>query len=93
MQSFSSTHFGGLQGINIAVYKDNKVHDLGQVGSGFDLEYRKSLDTKEKRNELIGKVCEVAFDSIAANGKLRFPRFIRWRTDKNLKSCTMEQFE
>lgn len=93
MQSFSSTHYGGLQGIYIAVYNGDKLVDLGQVGSGFDLEYRKSLNTKEKRNELIGRVCEVAFDSLAAKNKLRFPRFLRWRIDKNPNQCTMEQLK
>jgi ATP-dependent DNA ligase len=100
-RSFSSTHYGGLQAIHIAVYdKDGKIHDFGQVGSGFDLEYRQYLDTQEKRDKLIGKVCVIAYDSIAANGKLKFPRMAKdrndniiWRNDKDPKQCTMEQFE
>lgn len=31
---------------------------------------------------LKGQVAEIAFDRIDAGGRLRFPRFIRWRTDK-----------
>jgi hypothetical protein len=92
--SFSSTHYGGLQSIHIAVIDDKgKMIDLGNVGSGFELEYRKSLDSKAKRDSLLDKVCEVEYDSIAANGKLRFPRFKRWRTDKNKNQCTTEQFK
>lgn len=94
-QSFSSTHYGGLQSIGIAAWHipSKNYQDLGNVGSGFTLEYRKQFDTKEKRNKLLGRVCEVAFDSVAANGKLRFPRFLRWRKDKDPEQCTMEQLE
>lgn len=99
-RSFSSTHYGGLQGIHIAVYDNGKMHDLGQVGSGFSLEYRLELDTQEKRDSLLGRVCVVAYDCLAADGKLRFPRMAKdendniiWRTDKDPKQCTMEQFE
>ena len=92
-KSFSTTHYGCLQGLQIIVYKqDGKAHFLGQVGSGFKLEYRKTLDTQEKRDALIGRVCECAYDSIAAKGALRFPRFLRWRDDKDPKQCTTEQF-
>lgn len=100
-QSFSSTHYGGLQAIHIAVYKpDGKMHDLGHVGSGFSLLYRKSLNTKIKRNALIGKVCIIEYDKVGAKGALRFPRMAKnsndnviWRTDKDPKQCTTEQLE
>lgn len=93
-QSFSSTHYGGLQSIGVAVWGENgKIHLIANVGSGFELKYRKQFDTHAKRANLLNRVCEVAFDSVAANGKLRFPRFIRWRDDKNINECTMEQLK
>ena len=100
-QSFSSTHYGGLQAIHIAVYKpDGTIHDLGHVGSGFTLPYRKSLNTKIKRDTLIGKVCVIEFDKVGMKGGLRFPRMAKddndnviWRTDKDPKQCTTEQLE
>jgi len=93
-QSFSSQHYGGLKSIDIGIYANEfKIYDLGQVGSGFTAEYRASLNTKEKRDTLISRVCQVEYDSIAANGKLRFPRFIRWRDDKNKEECIIEQIK
>lgn len=93
-QSFSAQHYGGLKSIQVAVLDDNgKIHDLGQVGSGFEADYRAQFNTKEKRATLTNRVCEIQYDSIAANGKLRFPRFIRWRDDKDKKDCATEQFE
>ena len=100
-QSFSSLHYGGLKSIRAAAYdKNGKIHDLGNVGGGFDKEHRQLYNTQEKRDALIGEVCEVKCDCLAANGKLRFPRIaknedgsLKWRTDKDPKQCTMEQFE
>ena len=92
-QSFSSTHYGGLQSITIGVWRNAKVHNLGEVGGGFKLEFRKQLDTKEKRDALLNKVCEVRYDSLAAKGKLRWPRFIRWRDDKSIGDCLWSQLE
>lgn len=88
-RSWSSTHFGGLQSITVAVFKRNKVHILADVGSGFELEYRKTID----RYSLVGKVAEIAYDQVAANGRLRFPRFIRWRDDKYKQQCTFDQLQ
>lgn len=45
------------------------------------------------RDTLLNKVCEIAYDSIAAGGKLRFPRFTRWRDDKDIINCTKDQLE
>jgi len=99
-QSFSGLHYGGLKSIHVAAYdKNGKIHDLGNVGGGFDKEHRQLFNTQEKRDALIDKVCEINCDCLAANGKLRFPRIaknedgsLKWRTDKDPKQCTMEQF-
>lgn len=81
--SESITHGGGLKAVQVAL--DGVV--IASVGSGFIAEYRASVNMES----LIGQVCEVEYDSVAANGKLRFPRFVRWRTDKGADECTMNQ--
>ena len=43
------------------------------------------------RDTLLNQVCEITYDSVAAGGKLRFPRFSRWRDDKDIKDCTEDQ--
>lgn len=82
--STSDTHFGGLKAIKVGIGKT----ELASVGSGFTAEFRATVDPAS----LIGRVCEVEFDSLAARGKLKFPRFLRWRDDKSPQECTMEQF-
>lgn len=85
-RSFSANHYGEIKGVQIAVYKEDRVKVIADVGSGFEEEWRKS-DPKS----VIGMVCEVEYDEVAANGRLKFPRFIRWRQDKRKEECDYEQ--
>ena len=40
---------------------------------------------------VIGRVCEVAYQYVGSGGRLRHPRFIRWRDDKSAADCTEDQ--
>jgi ATP-dependent DNA ligase len=40
---------------------------------------------------ILGKVVEVMYQSVAANGGLQFPRFMRVRDDKDAQDCLMSQ--
>jgi ATP-dependent DNA ligase len=79
--STSNLHRGKLKAIQVGT-PAGKV--LASVGSGFDQEWRHSIDP----STLVGRVAEVAYDSFAANGKLKFPRFVRWRDDKTPEECS-----
>lgn len=95
--SESASFFGGLKSIDVAVYEQEwvgapyKQRSLGTVGGGFEAAFRLEYDTDAKRQTLVGRVCEVEYDSLASGGKLRFPRFLMWRTDKDAEQCTSDQ--
>lgn len=61
--------------------------DLGRVGTGFSDADRNVF----WKQSLVGKVIEVEYDCLAANGKLRFPRFVRVRDDKEPHQCLKSQ--
>lgn len=99
-ESRSASYYGCLQSVSIGVYKpDGSIHDLGSIGSGFDGKYKESINSEEKRNALLGKVCKVEYDAVAANGKLKFARIAKddnkiiWRTDKDADQCLIDQLE
>ncbi len=99
--STSASYYGCLKSIDVAVYNmdppecfDSSKHalkDLGTVGGGFEAAFRLEYDTDKKRASLVGRVCEVEYDCLTSGGKLRFPRFKRWRTDKDKEACTSDQ--
>lgn len=79
--SYSAQHYGKLKAIKVGPYGGK---ELASVGSGFSVEFRHSVWPQS----LIGKVAEIEYDSLAANGKLKFPRFVQWRDDKSPEECT-----
>jgi ATP-dependent DNA ligase len=85
--SDSDSFAGGLKAVLVSVYKDGKPVQIASVGSGFEVEFRMSC----KPAELVGRVCEVSYDSLAGKGKLKFPRFVRWRDDKLATECLYDQ--
>ena len=91
-ESDSDTYKGHMKAVKLGLYKsDRTVHDLGECGGGFSKEFKLSLSYTDMAVTLLGRVCEVAYQSVTAHKKLQFPRFIRWRTDKDAVQCTMEQ--
>lgn len=58
--------------------------NYGSVGSGLNDEQREWFWSH--RNELIGSIVQVKYRETTEAGKLRFPSFLRFRTDKNEES-------
>lgn len=73
--------------VEIGVYSPDGFKSLGRCGIGFSDEDR----VEYCRNVLTGKVIEVAYDDLAAKGKLKFARFLRIRDDKPAGECTEDQ--
>lgn len=90
----------------LAVYSDEKLWHIGQVGTGFDREFMSSFSRRLKEIE-VGKphfsidkksihwvepvyVCEVEYLELTEDLKLRAPIFLRLREDKNPKECRIE---
>lgn len=65
--------------------------EVARVGTGFSDDER--IDFWDRRRSLNGQVVEVAYDAIGAGGRLRFPRFVRFRTDKPASDCVLQQIE
>lgn len=97
--SDSKTYVGCLRCVTLGLLNNDElddngdptIHDLGECGGGFTKQFKLSMDTSAKRNSLLDKICEVAYQSITTHKKLQFPRFIRWRNDKDACQCTTEQ--
>lgn len=60
-----------------------------RVGTGFTDAERDHIWQDPDR--VLGKVVEIAYDSLAANGALKFPRFVRFRDDKEPAQCVPAQ--
>jgi len=95
-ESDSDTYRGYMKAVKLGLYEpelggDLITHDLGECGGGFTKRFKKSDNFRDMKARLIGRVCEVAYQSITAHKKLQFPRFIRWREDKDAYECTTEQ--
>ena len=85
--SESITRPGALKAVQVSVLGDGGWMEIASVGSGFDEDFR--WDAMDM--DLMGRVCEVRYDSVLSQGRLRFPRFVRWREDKVSTECTFDQ--
>lgn len=85
-RSSSFSNFGSLRGIQCSVKTVSGGNlEIANVGSGFDADFRDRVDPRT----LLGRVCELEFDSFAGKGRLKFPRFLRWRDDKSPEECVL----
>ena len=84
----NNRHTGRLGGLNVGLLTETGSWvEIGRCGGGFSDEQR---DEFWGRN-VIGRVCEVEYDSLTSGSRLRFPQFIRWRDDKEASQCLFSQ--
>jgi len=73
-----------IAALKTSVYHKGSLIEVGLV-SGFNEEMRKEIT--DNRNKYMGRIVEVTHNGILKD-RMRHPRFIRFRDDKNKKDCT-----
>lgn len=79
-------HAGRMGALMVGLHDGPKFVGVGKVGTGFSDEER-----AEPRVSWLGATVEVEYQSVQANGRLQFPRFVRRREDKLGPECSVEQ--
>jgi ATP-dependent DNA ligase len=59
--------------------------------SGMSDKARREMTAEMQVGELTGRICEVKFQLVGSRGRLRHPRFLRWRPDKLTEDCGLAQ--
>lgn len=62
----------------------SNFESLETLGNLTDTEFRKDL--LKRKNDFIGQIIQVGYREILNNGKLKFARLVRFRTDKDYES-------
>ena len=90
-KSFSANNFGDMKSMTVGIYEQRNgkrlLRIIADVGGGWSKEFRETQPTTAQYKF---KVCEIEYDSFMKN-RLRFPRFVRWREDKDADQCTWDQ--
>lgn len=82
-------YLGLIGSLRVSLYGGgNVVHEVATVG-GFTDEVRIDIDETDD----LYRVCEVRFQNVGANGRLRHPRFVRWRDDRRAEHCFIGQID
>ena len=97
-ESDSAAYAGHMKAVRLRLFTGDLdddgeliMHDLGECGGGFTKKFKLSMTHTEAYSKLVGRVCEVAYQSVTPGKKLQFPRFVRFRDDKDASQCTVEQ--
>jgi len=86
--SYNGMFYGEMGALRVSVYtEDGQLKEIAKVGGGFTPEQRKQFT----REYTVGRVIEVAYQDLQSKGRLKFPRFIRFRDDKEMSECTEDQ--
>ena len=69
-------------------YDDGKLVEVGKC-SGVTDEQRGIFAANP--DAYLGKVIEIAGQEISSHGRIRFPRFVRFRDDKPVEECLLQE--
>ena len=80
--STSDTYYGQIRGIECSLHDGNgEMIVICNTGNGLTKEFKETWEGCEK--QLVGKVVELEYDEVASQGRLKFPRILRFREDKS----------
>jgi len=79
-------HLGLIGSLEVSCYVNGILTPVAFAG-GFDDETRADMTLMGDR--LIGRICEVHYQYVGSKGRLRHPRFIRFRDDVALEACLL----
>ena len=85
-------YVGMVGSIEVSVWEDGDLRTVASVSGMTDAE-RVRMTNLDVDSLLAGRVCEVMYQYVGSKGRLRHPRFVRWREDKSAAQCTSEQLE
>lgn len=78
-------HAGRWGSLECGLYDESgQLVVVTSVGKGNDDRWR-----DESLDDLVGRVCEVEHEGMQSRGKMKFSRFMRWRTDKRPEECKL----
>jgi hypothetical protein len=81
-------HLGLVGSLKCSVHGPDGLVPVANAGGMNDLE---RATISDDCNEYLGRVCEVKYQYVGSKGKLRHPRFVRWRDDKPAEFCFTNQ--
>lgn len=81
--SLSGKFLGQFGALSVMTTEGDVVADVGLLEDAIRLAINPETD--------VGRVIEVKYQYVAAKGRLRHPRFIRWRDDKDPSECGRNQ--
>lgn len=85
-------HEGKVGSLKIALYKDDKLVDVGNCPSMTQSERDRWTERMLSKDTAL-YVIQVKASEVTTSGKLRFPSYVRERTDKKSKECLYEQLD
>lgn len=81
---------GQVGSLIVSVWDGDELIEIAKVGGMTD-EIRLGMTNMHDARDLLLRVIEVKYQYAGAKGRLRHPRFMRWRPDKPNSECTADQ--
>lgn len=79
---------GGLGAVAVSVYQDGKLLEVGFASGMTDAE---RTDIWAHREEYLGRVVDISAQEVTKDGRMRHPRWLRFRDDVSPETCTFEK--